>query len=70
MMGFEKVYNLYVLETIFVHGTMLLKASVHGVKESAGGGGGAQTPPICNHKSLSRVSEPVHVVLFLLQDDI
>ena len=57
-MGFEKVYNLYVLEPILVHGTMLLKASLHGVKRKRLGG---RSPPICKHKVFIAGSEPVHM---------
>ena len=51
MMGFEKVYNLYVLEPNLVHGTMLLKASLHGVKRKRLGG---RSPPHLQTQSLYR----------------
>ena len=60
-MGFEKVYNLYVFEPILVHGTMLLKASLHGAKKKRGGWVGRSPPPICKHKVFITGSEPVHM---------
>ena len=68
MMSFAKLYSFFVFGASFVHGVMLLKASLHGFKRKRGGcGGGVEGGAAPPHLQTQRLydfmtgSERVHM---------